>query len=84
MEDVEKALDAIEGVGATGSGELLDMYRAVRPHLAELVAALKAQGDTPARVGAVIENILAGADSIASTGSTQPEESQQTADADSI
>ena len=81
MDDVTKALDAIEGVGATGSGNLLDMYKAVRPHLTELVNALQAQGDTQARVASVIENLVAGADSIASTNTPTPEENQKMADA---
>ena len=80
MEEVEKALDAIEGVGATGSGELLDTYKAVRPHLEALINALQAQGDTPARVASVIENLVAGADSIASTGTPKPEENQKQAE----
>lgn len=79
MEEVKKALDAIEGVGATGSGELLDTYLAVRPHLEALINALQAQGGEPARVAAVIENLVAGADSIASTGTPAPEESQKSA-----
>ena len=79
MDEVKNALDAIEGVGATGSGELLDTYRAVRPHLEALINALQAQGGEPARIAAVIENLVAGADSIASTGTTTPEESQKAA-----
>jgi len=66
MNEISNALDAIEGAGATGSGNLLDQYRAVRPHLADLSAALKAEGGDHARVGAVLENLLMGADAVAS------------------
>lgn len=79
MDEIKKALDAIEGVGATGSGELLDTYRAVRPHLEQLINALQAEGGDHARVASVIENLVAGADSIASTGSPTPEENQKAA-----
>ena len=84
MEEVKKALDAIEGVGATGSGELLDTYKAVRPHLEALINALQAEGGEPARVAAVLENLVAGADSLASTNPTEPAESQKSASDTSV
>ena len=84
MDEVRKALDAIESMGATGSGDLLDTYKAVRPHLANLISAMQAQGGDPARVAAVLENLVAGADSLASTDPAPPEESQKQADQASV
>ncbi len=66
MNDISTALAAIEAAGATGTGNLLDQYRSIRPHLAELVSALKAEGGDQARIGTVMENLLMGADSVAS------------------
>jgi hypothetical protein len=66
MEPLTQALDAIEGTGATGSGDLLDQYRSLRPALHDLVIALRGRGGDWARVGSVLENVLAGADSLAS------------------
>jgi hypothetical protein len=72
MDQLSQALDAIEASGAAPSGQLIDTYLAIRPHLSQLVAALKERGGDHARVGAVIENLMAGADSL---GSSIPEDS---------
>ena len=66
MDQVTQALDSIESAAATGTGDLFATYNQIRPHLEQLVTALSAQGGDHARVGMVIENLMAGADSIGS------------------
>jgi hypothetical protein len=65
-EQITRALDKIEGAGSAPSGNLVDTYQSIRPHLHDLVTALNAEGGDLGRVGAVLENLLAGADSVAS------------------
>ena len=58
-------LDEIERAGmAGGGGDLAAMYAQIRPHLERLVAALSAEGGDTARIGGVIEHLMAGADAI--------------------
>ena len=66
MDQVTQALDQIESAAATGTGDLLATYNQIRPHLEQLVSALSGQGGDHARVGSVIENLMAGADSLSS------------------
>ncbi len=66
MDQLTQALDGIESAAASGTGDLLATYNQIRPHLEQLVTALSAQGGDHARVGMVIENLMAGADSIGS------------------
>lgn len=66
MDQLTQALDALESAAASGAGDLLATYNQIRPHLEQLVTALSAQGGDHARVGMVIENLMAGADSIGS------------------
>ena len=68
MDQLTQALNDIESAAARGTGDLLATYAQIRPHLEQLVAALASQGGDMARVGAVIENLMAGADSIGSGG----------------
>jgi hypothetical protein len=65
-EQITRALDKIEGAGSAPTGDLLDTYKSIRPHLHDLVTALNAEGGDLGRVGVVLENLLAGADSLAS------------------
>lgn len=66
MSELTQALDAIEAETAGGTSDLLATYAAIRPHLEKLINALEAQGGEHARVGAVVENLVAGADSVSS------------------
>jgi len=59
------ALDALDG--ATVSGREIDLggdYILVRPYLDALVAALGQAGAVEARIGRVIENLMAGAETL--------------------
>ncbi len=66
MDQLTQALDSLESAAASGSGDLFATYNQIRPHLEQLVTALSAQGGDHARVGMVIENLMAGADSLGS------------------
>jgi hypothetical protein len=66
MDQLTQALDSLESAAASGTGDLLATYNQIRPHLEQLVTALSSQSGDLARIGAVIENLMAGADSISS------------------
>jgi len=66
MDQLTQALDGIEAAAARGTGDLLATYTQIRPHLEQIVTALASQGGDMARLGAVIENLMAGADSLGS------------------
>lgn len=83
-EQITQALSAIEQAGAAPSGELLDTYQGIRPHLRQLVEGLSAQGGDFARLATVLENLLAGADSVASGAPATSSTSPSTSDAAKI
>ncbi len=66
MDQLTQALDGIESAAASGTGDLFATYNQIRPHLEQLVTALSAQGGDQARIASVIENLMAGADSLGS------------------
>jgi len=66
MDQLTQALDEIESAAASGTGDLLATYAQIRPHLEQIVTTLAGQGGDMARVGLVIENLMAGADSLGS------------------
>ncbi|MBC8102039.1 MAG: hypothetical protein H7Z41_05565 [Cytophagales bacterium] len=66
--ELSEILDDLEMSGASATGDLFDTYQGVRPHLRDLTSALSLKGGDYQRIGTVIENLLAGADSLATTG----------------
>lgn len=68
-QDLSSALDALESASSGGTGDLVATYVQIRPHLEQLVMALSGMPGDMARVGGVIENLMAGADSLGASDS---------------
>ena len=71
MDSLAQALDALEAHGEAVIDHPMTAYMALRGDLERLVTALSQMGGDHARIGAVVEQLMMGADSI----------SQQTPDA---
>ncbi len=68
IKEISEILDTLEMAGTSASGDLFETYAQIRPHLRDLTNALSVKGGDDQRIAAVIENLLAGADSLAGDG----------------
>ena len=68
IREISEILDALETSGTSATGDLFDTYKRIRPDLRDLTNALSVKGGDDQRIAAVIENLLAGADSLAGSG----------------
>lgn len=68
IREISDILDSLETSGTSATGNLFDTYKQIRSDLRDLTNALSLKGGDNQRIAAVIENILAGADSLAGSG----------------
>ncbi|MES2462661.1 MAG: hypothetical protein V4671_18930 [Armatimonadota bacterium] len=68
IREISEILDSLETSGSSATGDLFDTYKQIRSDLKDLTNALSVKGGDDQRIAAVIENLLAGADSLAGEG----------------